>query len=50
MAINPGAITGDYSDASNVSHGFLRAAHGDITTFDVPGGGTGTFGLPVFEL
>jgi hypothetical protein len=38
-----GAITGDYVDASDVSHGFLRAPDGTITaTFDVPGGGTGS--------
>src|SRR5438094_4049704 len=40
--INPeGAITGYYTDAGNVSHGFLRAKHGTITGFDVPGAGTG---------
>ena len=31
-----GAITGDYVDARNVYHGFLRAADGTITTFDPP--------------
>jgi hypothetical protein len=36
-----GAITGYYTDASNVSHGFLRAPHGAFTTFDVLGAGTG---------
>jgi hypothetical protein len=36
-----GAITGFYSDAANVYHGFLRARHGKITTFDAPGVGTG---------
>jgi hypothetical protein len=42
--INPaGAIAGTYADASNVSHGFLRAADGAITTFDAPGAGTGAF-------
>jgi hypothetical protein len=41
--INPaGAITGWYIDASNVYHGFLRAPTGSITTFDVPGAGTGS--------
>ena len=48
--INPaGAITGMYADSNNVMHGFLRAKHGAITTFDVPGAGTeagqGTFPL-----
>jgi hypothetical protein len=38
VAINPaGTIAGDYVDASNVSHGFLRAADGTISTFDPPG-------------
>ena len=33
-AINPdGAITGYYSDVSFVTHGFLRAPDGTITTF-----------------
>jgi len=32
-----GAITGQYWDAYNVSHGFLRAADGTITPFDVLG-------------
>ena len=36
-AINPeGTITGRYSDASNVAHGFERAPKGAITTFDPP--------------
>ena len=39
-----GEITGNYLDANNVSHGFLRARHGAITTFDVPAAGT-TSGL-----
>jgi 6-phosphogluconolactonase (cycloisomerase 2 family) len=42
-----GAIGGNYFDASNVSHGYLRAPGGTITTFDAPGAGTaageGTF-------
>ena len=39
--INPeGAITGYYTDAGNVSHGFLRAKHGTITPFDPLGAGT----------
>src|SRR5713226_9976449 len=38
FGINPaGAITGTYVDASNVDHGFLRAADGTITNFDPPG-------------
>src|ERR1019366_6375757 len=36
-----GAITGDYRDASGTFHGFVRAADGTITDFDVPGS-TGT--------
>ena len=41
--INPeGAITGYYTDAGNVSHGFLRAKHGTITAFDAPGAGAGS--------
>src|SRR5438094_690423 len=41
--INPeGAITGYYTDAGNVNHGFLRAKHGTITAFDAPGAGTGS--------
>jgi len=40
--INPaGAITGNYTDASGVSHGYVRAPDGAITVFDVPGAGTG---------
>jgi uncharacterized membrane protein len=34
-----GATAGYYIDADNVVHGYLRSAWGDITTFDVPGGG-----------
>jgi predicted membrane protein len=42
--INPKAtITGAYVDANNVNHGFVRAPDGTITTFDVPGAGTGAF-------
>jgi hypothetical protein len=37
-----GAIVGDYLDANNVYHGFLRAPDGVFTTFDVPGAGTGS--------
>src|SRR5436190_202898 len=40
--INPAeAIAGRYIDASDVSHGFLRAPDGTITTFDAPNAGTG---------
>src|SRR5215472_2330222 len=40
--INPnGAIAGYYTDSALVSHGFLRDKSGAITTFDVPGAGTG---------
>src|SRR5215467_1555115 len=38
---NLGAITGNYADASNVNHGFLRASDGTFSTFDAPGAGTG---------
>jgi len=42
LAINPaGVIAGFYVDASNVSHGYVRARDGAITTFDAPGAGTG---------
>ena len=49
FAISPdGEITGFYFDGTNASHGFLRDKNGVITTFDVPGAGTGpgqgTFG------
>ena len=43
-SINPaGAIAGQYRDASNVYHGFLRASDGTFTTFDAPGAGTDPF-------
>ena len=35
-------ITGSYTDASGVSHGFLRDRDGAITSFDPPGS-NGTF-------
>ena len=42
LAINPaGTIPGQYIDASNVSHGYVRTSDGGITTFDAPGAGTG---------
>jgi len=36
----PGLVTGNYVDASDVNHGFVRAKHGSITRFDVPDAGT----------
>ena len=42
--INPeGAITGYYTDADTVNHGFVRAQGGTITAFDVLGAGMGPF-------
>src|SRR2546422_30466 len=42
--LNPaGAITATSLDANNVFHGVLRAPDGTMTTFDVPGAGTGPF-------
>src|SRR4030095_10940884 len=39
--INPSeAIAGRYIDSSDVTHGFLRARDGSLTTFDAPGAGT----------
>jgi hypothetical protein len=36
--LNPaGAITGNYRDASNLNHGYVRAEDGTFTTFDPPG-------------
>ena len=35
-----GAITGHYTDAHNVNHGFLRSPGGKFTTFEAPGAGT----------
>lgn len=42
---NRGAITGNYIDSNNVSHGFLRNPAGQLITFDVPGASSaaGTF-------
>jgi hypothetical protein len=34
-------VAGNYIDVSDVNHGFVRGKHGAITTFDVPGAGTG---------
>ncbi len=40
-SINPaGVIVGQYIDAANAYHGFVRSPGGEITTFDVPGAGT----------
>ena len=40
--INPaGTITGSFNDGFTHNHGFLRTRDGTITTFDVPGAGTG---------
>ena len=33
----------DANNVYNVYHGFVRAADGTITTFDIPGAGTGAF-------
>jgi hypothetical protein len=33
-----GEIAGDYSDSNNLSHGFVRAPDGMITSFDAPQG------------
>jgi len=38
-----GMVAGYYTDTRNVAHGFLRGVDGTITTFDVPGAGTGYF-------
>ena len=35
-----GAVTGHYTDANRVNHGFLRTPHGNIITFNIPGAGT----------
>jgi hypothetical protein len=40
--INPaGTITGSFNDGFTINHGFVRTNTGSITTFDVPGAGTG---------
>ena len=36
-----GLVTGYYVDSRNVAHGYLRAADGTLTVFDVPHAGTG---------
>ena len=44
-----GVATGYYTDASGVSHGFLRAVDGKYTFFDAPGAGKGS-GLGTFPM
>ena len=40
--INPvGMITGSFNDGFTVNQGYSRSSDGTITTFDVPGAGTG---------
>jgi hypothetical protein len=39
-ANDAGIITGHFTDANRVNHGFLRSPEGEFTTFDVPGAGT----------
>jgi hypothetical protein len=42
-----GIVTGNYVDDNDVSHGFLRAPDGKLTTFNAPGAGTApNTGLP----
>jgi hypothetical protein len=36
-----GMVEGYFIDSRNVAHGYLRAADGTLTVFDVPGAGTG---------
>jgi hypothetical protein len=43
-----GATTGNYTDSSGVSHGYVRALNGVITTFDAGTGG-GTFARSIDE-
>ena len=37
--LRDGTIMGNYLDADNLSHGFLRNRDGTFTTFDAPGAG-----------
>jgi hypothetical protein len=40
--MNPAVtITGFFNDCFTINHGFVRVSDGTITTFDVPGAGTG---------
>jgi hypothetical protein len=44
-----GAITGHYTDAHNVTRGFVRSPSGEFTTFDAPGASsTAAFGYGTF--
>jgi len=43
---NAGQIVGNFNDAQNVSHGFLRSSAGAYTTFDFPGA-TGTYAADI---
>jgi hypothetical protein len=36
-----GTITGSFNDGFNINHGFWRTRSGSVTTFDVPGAGSG---------
>jgi hypothetical protein len=47
FAITAGVITGYYSDANSLNHGFLRNSSGTLTSFDVPDGVNGTFALAI---
>ena len=43
-SISPeGVVTGTFAGVDGVFHGFLRAPNGDITQFDDPSAGTGSF-------
>ena len=37
-----GEVTGTYFDASGALHGYVRAANGTITEYNVTGAGTGS--------
>jgi hypothetical protein len=37
-----GVVAGQFVDTSSVTHGFLRAVNGKITTINVPGAGGGS--------
>jgi hypothetical protein len=39
MIVTTGEVSGSSLDADGISHAFVRAADGTITTFDVPGWG-----------
>jgi len=48
VGINPaGQIVGNYFDANFVTHGFVRATDGAITSFDAPGAGIATFPVAI---